>query len=156
MAIYSVPISAVAVSATQTLFMIKASATAPLLLHEIRLGQKTLTAVEGKEIEWHLLTATVTSGSGGSLVTAKNISAPNGTASGATCRVNDTVSPTTTGTDTIVESDIWAFLNGYFWLPAPEDRIYIPPNCAFTLKLPTAPSASMTVSANLVYEELGV
>lgn len=156
MAIFSVPINAVAVAAAQDLFSLKVGATYPILIHEIVLGQKTLTAVEGKEVEFHLLTATVTQGSGGSAPTPAKYGQPGGVASNVTAHINDTASATTSGTDAKLASDVWMFLNGLFYLPAPEDRIFVPASCGFTLKLPTAPSASMTVSGRLLYEELGV
>jgi hypothetical protein len=156
MAIFSAPINAVAVSAIQDLFSLKVGTTYPILIHEIRLGQKTLTATEGKEIEFHRLTATVTQGTGGTAPTPV-LHSPGGAASTVTARINDvTTQCTSSGTDTKIQSDVWQFLNGYFYLPAPEDRLFFAPSTAFSLKLPTAPSASMTVSGVIVWEELGV
>jgi hypothetical protein len=152
MALFSVPINAVAVSAVQDLFGVLAGATYPIVLHEIRLMQKGLTAVETKEVVFKRLTATVTlNGTAATPV----LHEPGSAVATATAKINATTVSTTSGTSTVIQGDAWNFINGYFYLPAPEDRLYFSPNTAFVLNLPTAPSASMTVSGNLVYEELG-
>lgn len=154
MAIFKVPMSAVAVSAAQDLWHLKAGSTYPLLIHEIVLSQKTLVAVEGKDIKLIRHTATVTQGSGGSTPTPQNIN-PGGASSAITAHMNDTTQASA-GTLTTLHSDVWQFLNGFFWMPAPEDRIFIAPATGFIVSLAVAPSASMTVSGTITYEELGL
>lgn len=154
MATFKVPMSAVSVSVAQDLWHIKAGATYGLLIHEVILSQKTLIAVEGKELKFIRHTVTVTQGSGGSTPTPAN-TMPGGSASGVTARMNDTTAASA-GTLTTVHADVWQFLNGFFWLPAPEDRIFIAPSTGFIVNLPTAPSAAMVVSGTITYEELGL
>lgn len=154
MAIYKVPMSAVAVSVAQDLWHVKAGATYGILIHEVVLSQKTLIAVEGRELVFKRHTVTVTQGSGGSTPTPVN-TMPGGSASGATIHMNDTTAASA-GTLTNIHADVWQFLNGFFWLPAPEDRIFIAPSTGFIVNLPTAPSASMTVSGCITYEEIGL
>ena len=154
MAIFKVPMSAVSVSAAQDLWHVKAGATYPLLIHEIVLSQKTLVAVEGKDLKLIRHTTTVTQGSGGTTPTPQNTN-PGGASSGTTVHMNDTTQASA-GTLTILHSDVWQFLNGFFWMPAPEDRIFIAPGTGFILSLVAAPSAAMVVSGTITFEELGL
>jgi hypothetical protein len=154
MAIFKVPMSAVSVSAAQDLWHVKAGPTYPLLIHEIVLSQKTLVAVEGKDLKMIRHTATVTQGSGGSAPTPQNI-VPGGASSGCTVHMNDTTQASA-GTLTTLHADVWQFLNGFFWMPAPEDRIFVAPATGFIVSLVAAPSASMVVSGTITYEELGL
>ncbi len=154
MAIYKVPMNAVSVSVAQDLWHLKAGATYPLLIHEIVLNQKTLAATEGKEIKFLRHTVTVTQGSGGSTPTPVNVM-PGGASSGITAHMNDTTAASA-GTLTQLHADVWQFLNGFFYMPAPEDRIFIAPATGFVVNLPTAPSSAMVVSGTITYEELGL
>jgi len=149
--------SAVAITAAQDLFYLKASSTVPVLLHSVTLGQKTLTAWEAKELKFVYLPATVTAGSGGSSVTLRG-SDPGGMAAAAasTCRANDTTLATSSGTAYDQVDDDWVFTNGYVWLPAdPRDRIFIKPGDGLAIRLGSNPSASMTASGTIEIEELG-
>lgn len=154
MAIFSVPMSAVSVSAAQDLWHLKAGATYPIVIHSIQLDQKGLTATEAREVYLRRHTATVTQGSGGSTPTPAP-HAPGSTASGITAHMNDTTAASA-GTITTINSMTWQFLNGLFWMPAPEDRIYITPATGFIVNLPNAPSGAMTVSGFITFEELGI
>lgn len=153
MAVYSIPMNNVAVAAAQDLWHLKAGATRPIILHSITLNQKSLTAVEGKEIKLIRHTVTVTQGSGGSTPTP----APAGggaAASGITAHMNDTTQASV-GTLTQLYADVWNFLNGFLYMPAPEDRFVIDPGTGIIVALGTAPSASMSVSGAIVFEEIG-
>lgn len=154
MAIFKIPMSAASVSTGQDLWHIKAGATYPVLIHEIVLSQKTLVSVEGREVRLVRHTATVTQGSGGSTPTPQNI-APGGASSSCTIHMNDTTQASA-GTLTILHADVWQFLNGFFWMPTPEDRIFIAPGTGFIVSLPVQPSAAMAVSGTVTYEELGL
>ena len=155
MAMFTTIIDAVAVSAAQDLFSLKCGATRPFILHSINLSQKTLTAVEGKQLLINRLTATFTQGSGGTAPTPILLS-PGSAASAVTAHINDTTPGTTNGTTTKVYSDVWQFLNGWLWQPYPEDRPYFDISTGCVVSMITAPSASMTVSGTIVWEELGV
>ncbi len=155
MAVFTTIINAVAVSAAQDLFSLKAGTTYPFILHSINLSQKTLTAVEGKQLLINRLTATFTQGSGGTAPTPVLLS-PGGSASTVTAHINDTTPGTTNGTTTNIYSDVWQFLNGWLWQPYPEDRPIFNISTGCVVSMITAPSASMTVSGTIVWEELGV
>jgi len=154
MAIFKIPMSAVSISTVQDLWHIKAGGTYPLLIHEIVLSQKTLVAVEGRDLKLIRHTATVTQGSGGSTPTPQNI-APGGASSGCTIHMNDTTQASA-GTLTTLHADVWQFLNGFFWMPAPEDRIFVAPGTGFIVSLAAAPTAAMVASGTITYEELGL
>lgn len=63
---------------------------------------------------------------------------------------------TAEGTDGAVMDEQYVnVLNGYLWLPVPEERIIIPPSGYLALKLPDAPGAATTMSALLVWGEIG-
>ena len=148
--------SAVSVSVAQELFYIKASATVPVFLHSVTLGQKTLTTAEAKELKFVYLPATVTVGSGGTAVTLRGAD-PGGMAAAAasTCRANDTVLATSAGSYDLADDD-WIFTNGYLWLPAdPRDRPFIKPGDAMVVRLGTAPSGAMVASGTIEIEEIG-
>jgi hypothetical protein len=153
MRLYTVSIDAVAVAASQDLFGLLATSGMAFKLHCIELGQKTITTWEAKEIKLVRNPTTATVGSGGSAATPRPMN--NGdTAATVTARINDTTGQTTNGTQAIIFSRTWEFLNGFFWMPAPEDRPIIAPSQGCSLKLPTAPSASMTVSGYMLIEEI--
>ncbi|MFO1157263.1 MAG: hypothetical protein U1E60_00335 [Reyranellaceae bacterium] len=154
MAIFKVPMSAVSISTAQDLWHIKAGATYPVVIHEIVLSQKTLVAVEGKDLKLMRHTVAVTQGSGGSTPTSQNV-APGGGSSGCTIHMNDTTQASS-GTLTTLHADVWQLLNGFFWMPAPEDRIFIAPSTGFIVSLAAAPSAPMIASGTVTYEELGL
>lgn len=154
MAIFTVTMNGVAVSALQDLWHVKAGSVYPIAIHSVVLNQKGLTAVEGKEVVFRRHTSTVTQGSGGSSPTpqpAGNL----GATSGATVHMNDTT-PASAGTLTAIHADVWQFLNGFFYMPPPEDRLIIAPATGFVVQLPSAPSGSMTVYGTLTFEELGL
>lgn len=153
MRLYTVSIDAVAVSATQDLFGLLATANMAIKIHCIELGQKTLTSWEAKELKLVRNPATATVGSGGNSATPRPLN-PGDSAATFTARINDTTPQTTSGTQAILMSRVWEFLNGFFWMPAPEDRPIIKPSEGCALKLPTAPSGSMTVSGYMLVEEL--
>lgn len=153
MRLYSVPIDAVAVSAAQDLFGLLATSGMAFKVHMIELGQKSITTWEAKEIKLVRNPATATVGSGGSAATPRPVN-PGDAAATVTARINDTTPQTTGGTQAIFFSRTWEFLNGFFWMPAPEQRPVIKPSEGLALKLPTAPSASMTVSGYMLIEEL--
>lgn len=153
MRLYAVPFSAVAVSAAQDLINLTCTANMAIKIHYVELGQKTLTGWEAKEITLRRNPATVTTGSGGSAVTPRPFN-PGNPAATFTARSNDTTAQTTSGTQAILLARTWEFLNGFFWMPAPEQRPIIKPSEGFAVNLGTAPSGSMTASGTVWVEEL--
>lgn len=155
MRLYSAAFSAVAITAAQDLIGLLATSGMAFRVHSIELGQKTLTAWEAKEITLRINPATATVGSGGSAPTPRGIDAGGrAVAATVTARANDTTPQTTSGTQQVIVARDWEFLNGFFWMPAPEQRPLIKPSEGFAINLGTAPSASMTASGVVVFEEL--
>lgn len=64
-----------------------------------------------------------------------------------------TTDHTLTGDPPVDEGFNWVV--GFLWVPAPEERIWIPPGGRLVLRLPAAPSASKTVSAGMNVLEIG-
>jgi hypothetical protein len=60
------------------------------------------------------------------------------------------------GTDgTILYQRIINQLNGFYWLPVPEQRIVVPPSGIIAIKFPTAPGAAVSVTAGFTWGEIG-
>lgn len=151
--IYSLTFKDIAVAAAQDLFYLLQTASIPIALHSVALTQKTLTAWEAKNVLIKRVPATVTVGSGGTSGTPRPLNS-NDTAASGTGRVNDTTGATSSGTIVDLHAEEWNFLNGLYYLPPPEDRPIIQVSQALVVALVTAPSASMTASGTLIYEEL--
>jgi hypothetical protein len=153
MRLYTVSFADVAITAAQDLFGILCTANMAIKIHCIELGQRTLATWEAKNVKLVRNPATATVGSGGAAATPRPFN-PGDAAATATARVNDTTNQTTSGTQAILMAREWEFLNGFFWLPAPEQRPIIKPSEGVALRLDTAPSASMTASGYIMFEEL--
>lgn len=151
--LYTVSIDQVAVSAAQDLFGILATANMSLKIWRVELGQRTLTAWEAKPVKLIRNPSTATAGSGGSAPTPRPVNASDAAAT-FTCRINDTTAQTTNGTATVEYARDWEFLNGFIWVPLPDERPILKPSQGFGFNLPVAPSASMTVSGSMWVEEL--
>jgi len=151
--VYSSIFANVAISAVQDLFSVQATATMAFEVHEIVLGQITATSVGNLRVSLHRLPATVTVGSGGSNAAP----APhNFTDAAATvsARVNDTTQATTSGTNTVLNADVWNVINGWQYLPAPEDRYQIKISQGFICSLDTAPGSAETSNGKLTIAEI--
>ncbi len=70
-----------------------------------------------------------------------------------------TASRTSTAEGTLVDDDFPRefvnYLNGWLYLPVPEERLRIAPSGRVALYLPTAPGASVNISAGIVFGEYG-
>lgn len=153
MALYSVAMLNVSLAAAQDLWHLKAGATRPIIIHSVELNQKTLLTVDHREIRMKRHTVTVTQGSGGTTPTPTPL-APGSAASGITAHMNDTVQASA-GTLVDLYNSVWNFLNGFLWVPAPEDRPVIDPATGFIVALNTAPGSAIVSSGAIVYEEIG-
>lgn len=152
---YSVPFSAVAVSAAQDLFEITAATGKPFILHEIVIGQTSDygdAAAEGLQI---LIKRGVgsTSGSGGSTVTpAKHLT--NDAAAGPTPEINNTSQHAAGGGSlTTIRADAFNVQAGYQYMPTPEQRLTFLPAEVCVVSI-TAPADAVTMSGTAVIEEL--
>ena len=149
---YSVSFLDVAVVAAQDLINLTATASMALEVLRIEGSQRSLTAWEMKPIKLIRNLATVTAGAGGTAPTPVKVN--NGDAAATfTARVNDTTAQTGT-TSTILFASGFEFLNGYFKVFTPDERLVIAPSQGFAINLPTAPSASTLMSFSVLVREL--
>lgn len=150
--IYTVSFASVAVTAVQDLISVQSTSGMAIEIHEIVLGQVTATSIEALAISLKRFSGAYTIGSGGSAATPAKHNFGDSAAT-ATGRVNDTTK-TTGGTSTTIRAEVFNEVNGFQYLPAPDDRPVIAPSQAFVLSLDGAPAASRTVSGALTFAEL--
>ena len=149
--IYSVPFVNVSVAAVQDLFSLQTTSGMAVELHEITIGQVTSTTVASARLSWKRFSGAYTIGSGGNSATPAKLNFGDAAAV-ATGRINDTTQ-TSAGTSVVFHGDVFNYVNGFLWLPAPEDRPIIAPSQAFVLSLDNVPSTA-TMSGTLTFAEL--
>lgn len=151
---YSAVFSGVTVSAAQDLFELLAPSTAAIVIHGVSITQDTSETSEQLPFTIKRIPATVTSGSGGGTATPRRM-APGDAASGATVEINNTTRASSSGTIEILRRRAENILNGVHWLFTPEERIVVPPSGTVIVGLETAPAAALTMSGEIVFEEIG-
>ncbi len=151
MRVYSVRMTRQAVTAAITLVQLKAG-NATLRLLRAWCGQSNLTgsAMQTVQLVRKSVAATVTSFTplqldpGDAAALAVGGTAATGTNASAE------------GTDSdLFYADSFNVLNGWLWVPTPEERIIIAPSGIIGIKLPDAPGSSMTTSAGFLFGEEG-
>lgn len=75
----------------------------------------------------------------------------NDPAASSTAAVNATVEGTK---GNVLIREAWDYLNGWLWVPTPEERITVKASGICCLYLPVAPSASVTLQAGIVFGEI--
>jgi hypothetical protein len=153
---YSVPFSAVAVSAAQDLFEVQAATGKPFVLHEVIVAQASDygdSQAEGLSVLIKRATGSYTSGSGGSTVTpAKHLT--NDAAAGPTAELNNTSQASAgSGALTTIRTEAFNVQAGWQYLPTPEERLLFLASEAVIVSI-TAPADAVTMSGTLVFEEL--
>lgn len=151
--VYSVHMTRVAVTGAITLLQIKAGATVPLQLIRASISQSsstTSTQLPG-QINRKSAAATVTSFTPklNGPVTDPAASAVGGTAATGT-------SASAEGTDgDILFQDVWNYLTGFVFAPGTTREFkFVDAAAIIGLKLPIAPGASVTLTADGLFEEL--
>jgi hypothetical protein len=153
--LYTIPFTAVAVTAQQDFFEITAATGKPCQIHSIELEQSTEVGdaqEEGLSILLKRGTSATTSGTGGTTPTPATINS-NDAAAGFTSDANNTTKMTG-GTITSLRAWNWNVRMPFLKLFTPETRPYIVPGERLTLELATTPADSITISGTLVVEEL--
>lgn len=153
--LYSVPFSAVSVSAAQDVFEVLAASGKPFILHRILLAQSSDygdAQAEGLSVLIKRATGSYTSGSGGSTVTpAKHLT--NDAAAGPTAEINNTSQAAAgSGALTTIHADAFNVQAGWDYFPAPEQRLLFLAAEAVVVSI-TAPADAVTMSGTLVFEE---
>lgn len=70
----------------------------------------------------------------------------------ARCGVNS--SADSTGTHTVIRNFNFNNLNGYLWIPTPEERIIVPPAAIFCVRFTAAPGTTTGWTIAVDFEEL--
>jgi hypothetical protein len=152
--LYSVSFSAVAVTAQQDFFEYTAPADAVAIIHSVEISQSSDqgdSTAEGLAI-LHKRGATV-SGTGGTTPTPIPLEF-GFAAAGGVSDVNNTTKANT-GTITTLRSQAWVIQQTYLWLPTPETRHVLSPSQRYTVELGTTPADSLTISGEMIIEEIG-
>jgi hypothetical protein len=149
---YTCPIDALSVSAVCELFFIAAPSDAVVVLHELVITQDDSETSEALPLRV-FRTATDQSAKG-SAITPAPLEAGDA-AFGGTVRSNILTAATFATETTMLLSEAQNLLNGWHYLPAPEDRIILSPSGRLVVKLDAAPAAARLISAYAVIEEIG-
>lgn len=144
---YSVQVNAVAVTTAKDLIRVTAPATMTLCVIRAWVGQSgNVTSENGR-----CLIQRASDSQTGTSETPQSLEVgdPAATFTAQTLTADHAL----TGDPMIDEAFNW--VSGYLWVPAPEERIWVPPSGKLVLRLAVAPSASKTVSAGLTVIEVG-
>ena len=145
--IYTALMPGVSVSAAKDLMRLKADTDHVLVIHQVDLTQE---ASETDEQLVAVLQRVSTDGTGtATTIVAHQEGDPT---FGGSCVHNLTVD--STAGDVLVREG-FNIKSGFFWLPPPELRIVVQPGGRFTLRLPTAPGAAITLCGRIVFEVIG-
>ena len=144
---YSVVMDAVAVTAAQDLIRISAPSDAIVVIHEVKVTQENTETSDQVAIQ---LQRSSTDGTG-SAATPEQFESGD-PAFGGTAVTNLTVATTLSD---LLWREGFNVLNGFHWLPTPETRIVVSPSARFVVRIDDAPAASTTVTAVVLFEEIG-
>ena len=156
--IYKASFSNIAVTALQDLFEILAPSDAVVKVHRIHIGQTSDFGDAQEEIlrvETVRGVGAVTSGSGGSAVTPSINESGDPAFGGTVERNNTTRLAAGSGTLTTLEQFTWNVRIPFDLVYTPEERPTISPGNYWTVSLPTNPIDSITMSGEVVFEEIG-
>lgn len=156
--VYVVSLTRVSVTGAITLIQLKTGAQCPAQILRVTLGQSSSTTSTQLPVQLNRKVnsaATVTS-----FTPLKNgpITDPAAAAAGGTSATG--VNASAEGTDgDILKQDVWNYLNGWMFLPSPKEPLFVDAFVATSqglaaLKLPVAPASGVTLTADLVFEEM--
>ena len=121
--IYKMIFDNVSIAAIQDVLSMKAGAANGIEIHQIDLSAGGVTSPAEIRLRLKRLSAAVTQGTGGTVLTPSSADSGDTKASTATVRANDTAQATTTGTTTFLGAWQWNVQLQWQYLPAPEDRL---------------------------------
>jgi hypothetical protein len=143
---YVVRLDNIAVTGAITLIAVTAPSTGNIVLLRAWCSQSSSTTATQLPVEILRKTAAVTGTSFTPLALNENDSAAS-----STCLINATAE----GTDgNVLIREAWEYLNGWLWVPTPEERIVVKASGIIAMKLPVAPGASVTLQAGFVFGEV--
>ena len=146
--VYSAVFEGVSVSVAQDLFELNAPADAAVRLLAVHITQDTS---ETSEQLPFTIKRVATSGSIGSIPTARPMQVGD-PAFGGTVEANNT---TRGGTPTTIRRRSENVLAGVHWIFPLGQEIYLSPSGILVVGLETAPGAALTMSGEIVFEEIG-
>lgn len=150
--VYMIKYDAVSVSTAITLMQLKAgpASTCTILRAWLTQSSTTTNAYQRIQLVRKSAAATVTS------FTPLLMDAGDGAAKsvGGTAATGITASAEGTDAD-ILYPDSFSLLNGWLYVPVPEERIVIGAGGIIGLKLPAAPGSATTFSGGIIFSEVG-
>ncbi len=152
MRVYNVTMDNVAVTGAITLLQLKSGSASicKILKALVAQSNQTSSAMQRVQILRKSAAATVTSFT--PLLFDPGDSAA--LAVGGTTATGTNASGEGSDGDVLVDAT-FNILNGWLWVPVPEDRIVLAGGGILGLKFPTAPGSSMTVTAQFIFGEEG-
>lgn len=151
---YSAVFSGVSVSAAQDLFELSAPSSAVVVVHGVSVTQDASETSEQLPFTIKRIPSP-TSGSGGAAVTPRELGGVGDAAAASTVEANNTSRATSGGTIETMRRRGENILSGVHWLFTPEERIVVPPSGMIVVGLEAAPGAALTMSGELIFEEIG-
>jgi hypothetical protein len=150
--VYTVSMTRVSVSAAITLWQILAGATVPVQLIRAVVGQtsSTTSTQQAVQLNRKSAVATVTS------FTPKlngPVTDPAASAVGGTSKTGTNASAEGTDGD-IIHQDVFNYLNGWTFLPTPDERTLIDAASALGCKFPVAPGSAVTITSDGIFMEM--
>lgn len=150
---FSVVMNNVAVTAARTLIQLQAGAASSIEILKVWVSQSNTTVSAQQRIQIHRkVTAfsTVTSATPAPLGGGAAADAQSGTTATGT-----NASAEGAGAETVLYADTFNVLNGWLYVPVPEERIIVPPALYLGIKFPTDPAISTTYTCGVIFQELG-
>lgn len=152
MRVYSVELVNTAVTGAITLVQLKAGNASLVLLRAfVKQLNQTASAMQDVGIIRKTGAATVTSAT-------PVLMDPDGGAAlavGGTSATGTNASAEGTDAASYLVRQSFNVLNGWDWIPTPEERIEVGATGIIALKFPSSPGSSMTVNAGLIFGEIG-
>lgn len=153
--VYSVSMTRISVSTVMTLIQVTAGSTVPIELLRCMVAQTGSTTSTQLPFQINRKSVAAT---GGLAYTPKKLGPTTDPAASATAKIADAGSPfTVEGTDTdILAQGVFNYVGeGGLWLPSANERIFVDPTGIICLKFPVAPGAAITVTADMVFRQMG-
>lgn len=149
--IYSVAFDATSISEARDLFELNPASGKPCIVHYIRVSAAASETADQLRFTIKRITATFSSGSGGSSGTSvrRDVSDTASSATAETCN-----STRATGTAETLHAEGCDVRAGFTYLPTPEMRPVFVNNNPLIVGLEAAPAAATTMSGVVVYEEI--
>lgn len=162
MTVFTASFSAVAATADQDLFELVPGASTRIRLLDIDIGQSTdVGDAAAEHFNISIIRGHTTSGSGGSTLTPANVSSY-GRASVTVVEANNTTIATTAGT--LLWASTWNIAERWRWSQPEGDgrsslsfrrQILVAPSERLVIRLGPDPADSITLSASVMFEEIG-